>query len=491
MTDKKKLPIRNIVHKADSGDIKASFQLYDFYKNGKYIEKDEAIAQEYALKTIEIFNKKSLRISKIKLTDYRGFVSEELELSRDNITVISGVNGAGKTALLDAIQKSLSWLIRRIVSQGGNGELVELGDIRVSTEYASIITQLSIEKGVHFNFELSKTIEGSNLSRKNSLQEINLLAEIYKLANSQDVDYNFPLMAFYSVDRLRGISSKDINYFEQVDTEKIKSKFSAYTNSLNGIADFKLFFKWFKDIDDINNAEAAVHDGKNTGTKRVIEVVTKAIYSFLPEFSNLRVQRQPTLDMIVEKNGIALSVRQLSQGEKSLFALVADISRRLVLLNPSLENPLNGSGIVLIDEIDLHLHPAWQQKVIPCLTKTFPELQIIITTHSPQVLSTVASQSVRLLNMGRFYSAPEGTKGAKSSRLLKRLLGVDPRPVDDENAIMLKEYERLVYDDRWGSSEAKHLRKQLDSIYLNEEPKLTELDLHIENRAWEIDLEED
>ncbi len=491
MIDKKQLPIRNIVHKASMGDLKASFQLYDFYKNGKYIEKDESVAQEYAVKTLEIFDKHSLRISKIKLTDYRGFVSEEMKLSDSNMTVIVGANGAGKTAILDAVQKSLSWLTRRIISQGGSGDLIELRDIRVTAEYASIITHISIKKGTEFGLELSKAIEGSNLSRKNSLQEIKLLAEIYKLANSQNPKFSFPLMAYYSLERSRDISEKDIDFMEKLDAEKIDSKFSGYTRALNGTADFKLFFRWFKTIDDINNADIANNNKRNSETAKIIQSVTEAIYSFLPGFSNLRIQRQPTLDILLDKNNISLSVLQLSQGEKSILALVADIARRLVLLNPGLEKPLSGRGIVLIDEIDLHLHPAWQQKVIPSLVKTFPNIQLIITTHSPQVLSTVDASSIRVLENGRLHSSPKGTKGAESSEILRKIFGVDPRPVDDENAIMLKKYEELVNADRWNSDEALALRGKLDAIYFNEEPKLMELDLRIENREWEIEIEKD
>lgn len=86
--------------------------------------------------------------------------------------------------------------------------------------------------------------------------------------------------------------------------------------------------------------------------------------------------------MTVIKNGSEISIFNLSQGEKTLIALVSDIARRLVILNPSLENPLNGYGIVLIDEIDLHLHPKWQQTIVQKLENTFPNIQFILSTHS-------------------------------------------------------------------------------------------------------------
>ena len=107
----------------------------------------------------------------------------------------------------------------------------------------------------------------------------------------------------------------------------------------------------------------------------------------MPEFSNLRIQRLPHLDLLITKNEITLSIFQLSDGEKTLLALIADIARLLVIYNPSLSNPILGNGIILIDEIELHLHPNWQRTVIGKLKNTFPNCQFILTTHSPIVIS--------------------------------------------------------------------------------------------------------
>ena len=104
--------------------------------------------------------------------------------------------------------------------------------------------------------------------------------------------------------------------------------------------------------------------------------------------------------MVVNKNGKKLDVGQLSQGEKSLMSLVGDIARRLAMMNPALENPLEGEGIVLIDEIDMHLHPTWQRSVIGNLNKTFPNCQFILTTHSPIVISETPNLLVYALDDG-------------------------------------------------------------------------------------------
>jgi predicted ATP-binding protein involved in virulence len=101
--------------------------------------------------------------------------------------------------------------------------------------------------------------------------------------------------------------------------------------------------------------------------------------------------------MTITKQGQELIINQLSDGEKCLLAMVGDLARRLAIANPSLPDPLQGSGVVLIDEIELHLHPKWQREIIPALTRTFPNCQFIVTTHSPQVISQVKPEGIYIL----------------------------------------------------------------------------------------------
>ena len=175
-----------------------------------------------------------------------------------------------------------------------------------------------------------------------------------------------------------------------------------------------------------------------------------------------------------------------------MLSLTADIAYRCVQLNPHLTSPIEETdGIVLIDEIDLHLHPKWQQTVLVDLCNTFKNIQFIVTTHSPQVISTVPGHQIRILDGNQVYSAAaEGTQGAESSRILKRIFGVDPRPKNDPNTKKLNEYLDLVYADKWNDGEAQKKRKELDDIYQGNEPELTKADLYIENRKWELEIEE-
>jgi len=172
--------------------------------------------------------------------------------------------------------------------------------------------------------------------------------------------------------------------------------------------------------------------------------------------------------MYVDKSDIALNVLQLSQGEKSLMALVADISRRLVLLNPSLENPLNGAGIVLIDEVDLHLHPEWQQSILINLTKTFPSIQFVVSTHSPQVLSTVHHDSIRVLNNSEIHRVHVPTLGEESKTILEDVLHVDSRPKNEmskELKIYMEQLNKGEVDSEDVIKKRKVLEKHFGSGY--------------------------
>jgi predicted ATP-binding protein involved in virulence len=142
-------------------------------------------------------------------------------------------------------------------------------------------------------------------------------------------------------------------------------------------------------------------------------------------------------------------------------------------------------GIVLIDEVDQHLHPGWQQRILQAIRRAFPNIQFIVTTHSPEVLSTVESHQIRILRDNKCYAAPPGALGAESHRLLHDVLGLeDARPpipaVDD-----LNEYLNLVNQEKWDTKRAIELRTLLDIRYQGYEPQLLEADLYIENRIWE------
>jgi predicted ATP-binding protein involved in virulence len=183
--------------------------------------------------------------------------------------------------------------------------------------------------------------------------------------------------------------------------------------------------------------------------------------------------------MLVDKNGKTLDVAQLSQGEKSMMALVGDIARRLAIMNPGLENPLTGFGIVLIDEIDLHLHPNWQRAIIGNLSKTFPNCQFILTTHSPIVISESPNLLCYSLENGEIEKLPN-LFGMDVNQVLLQDMDADIRNIEIQRAIdelrdslqdgqlnqsklLLAELEQKIAGDNLELTKAKLLIKRLEA----------------------------
>jgi predicted ATP-binding protein involved in virulence len=183
------------------------------------------------------------------------------------------------------------------------------------------------------------------------------------------------------------------------------------------------------------------------GEGKELKTVSKAIEQFVPEYTSLRVKRVPRPHMLISKGNNSFNLDQLSDGEKNLITLIGDIARRLAIANPNSKDPLKGDGIILIDEIDLHLHPSWQRLMIPGLSKVFPNCQFIITTHSPLVLSHVRPESIFLLineNNELKYSSVLESFGKNADRILEDVLGVDARPIEEKK--QLHELFRLIQD---------------------------------------------
>ena len=179
-----------------------------------------------------------------------------------------------------------------------------------------------------------------------------------------------------------------------------------------------------------------------------------------------------------------LELDQLSDGQRAVLALAADLAWRMAQGNPHLDDPLRSQAIVLIDEVDLHLHPSWQQRILIDLRRTFPNTQFIVSTHSPQVLTTVEPEHIVELARedGRIVagSAAGWTYGAEAGDVLSVVMGVDERPANDFTE-KLARYRRLINDDQGESEEALALRQELQQRS-PDDPALGRADLEIRRR---------
>lgn len=354
------------------------------------------------------------------------------EQNPSNITVFVSNNGAGKTSVLKALATSLSWFTARLRSEKGSGNPIPEDTILNTANAASIEIKIcdssntpnnSNQSEINHCFEwtLAKSRKGRKSQYTSNLNDCSHLANRYREALTQNGKTSLPLIAFYPVERVV------IDIPLKIRTKHNFLQLDGYDNSLSHGVDFRRFFEWFREREDTEN-EAGISEELlsklrplfatdqdvwkqltelNASAKdRQLTAVRSAIRQFMPHMDNLRVRRKPRLYMSIDKNGQTLNVAQLSQGEKSLMALVGDIARRLAMLNPALENPLAGDGIVLIDEVDLHLHPSWQRSLCDRLIKTFPNCQFVLTTHSPLVISDCKNVLVYTLSNGELQKLP-------------------------------------------------------------------------------------
>ena len=196
-----------------------------------------------------------------------------------------------------------------------------------------------------------------------------------------------------------------------------------------------------------------------------------------------------------EKNEcVKLSLEQLSDGYRNMVSLTIDLVRRAYLLNPTSNNPLAVSGIVLIDEVELHLHPRWQQKVLNDLTHLFKNVQFIVTTHSPQVLTTIKADSIRIVSADASEAKPligTSTYGSESSRMLEDVLGGSIRPQHLDIVQKLNRYTELVESDKWDTDEATELKEILYQWGGQTEAELQRLETDIRIREFERKNEKD
>ena len=405
-----------------------------------------------------------MKVKKLHLQNYGRFDELQMEFApndeiKGNVTIIVGNNGAGKSQVLQALLDNLSNVIGYILSgmkeqkkeedwvffKNITGHTVPELSIRNNSNYTQIDTEIlfsnknsfvsvySERKGVNIN-------NGSNVKISNNLFE-NLQYFVNKIMSNTIDKTNFPILAFYGT--ARNIEKVEIDEHSDKDNHRILMGYAGYGHAESG---YKRFFRWFRENEDLENENKKnlsnkileLIDSNNTnqidyikdvitefkGNKK-LQCVRQAIELFT-DFENIHIERQDAPKMFVEKDGEKLDVNQLSQGEKSLLALVGDIARRLAILNPSLDNPLHGEGVVLIDEVDLHLHPKWQQNLIDKLTQTFPNVQFIVTTHSPHIVSDNPDVLVYILDNGELRQY-RNSYGEDANTLLNGVFGVAER----------------------------------------------------------------
>ncbi|WP_426944019.1 AAA family ATPase [Pseudomonas oryzihabitans] len=481
-----------------------------------------------------------MRLAKISLENFRCFKSLELEL-HPRLTVIVGKNGKGKTAILDAIAVGLSPVIRGLSSANSRLSAKSLQDTDIRLEklntkkprwVAAKQTSISVElcDGLEWVVRKRSTavipVGQRAKSRKSRAQLLSTLLEIEESIESGRPE-PVPVFAYYGAQR---------GYIEI--PQRLRSSQQSYDyptaaliDCMNAHGNFREMLQWF-DMEEV--AEFRANKGGRADEYEhsvPLHCVREALKVVLGDnYENPRFNREHKFVVDARVGPSPLYVSQLSQGYQSMLSLAMDFARRLAIGNKHLDPlmadisrdeyqesidglmhlfkklnpdwfedsddvwseflaqdiyPLLAPGIMLVDEIDLHLHPEWQQRVLADLMRAFPTTQFIVTTHSPQVLSTVPAECVRIINevaedeggetITSVSSASQQTEGVASSSILASIMDIDPVP-NVKSTRALSEYISLIQTGDYESRKGLRLRSYLVDHYGKSHPTMLECD---------------
>lgn len=303
-------------------------------------------------------------------------------------------------------------------------------------------------------------------------------------AEAEQQPYFLPVIAYYGTNRaIREEVQRRRNF------KKNFSRFDALAGALDPDSRFRSAFEWFNAMEDAERREREARRDFDY-VHPELQVVRTAIERLLPEHQRPRTEIRP-LRFVIDKRTLegrtqTLRVSQLSDGYRVVLGLTMDLARRMAQANSRMvpqglevTNPLDLPAIALIDEVDLHLHPSWQQRIVTDLMQTFRNTQFILTTHSPQVLSTVKRENIRVIGRGangRMVAQPPlaMTYGEPSGAVMHSVMFVDPQPPIAEKSDLIRLTE-LVDQGRYSDAEALATLQRLTVALGEHHPQLQRL----------------
>lgn len=460
---------------------------------------------------------REMKLRTIRIQNFRCFADLELDLD-EHLTVLVSENGQGKSALLDAIRIAL-WpyisgfdLARPAISDPGNS--IAISDARMVRVCAEsrvemarqLPAQITATGSFDTNRDATWTRYRDSEAKATKTKEDGESTAVKawstglqaKIRQPVHDPIALPVFGYYGTGRLwsqKRLTEKQRGKDESANRDFFIRTFG-YVNCLDPASSYKHFREWFiwayvsLREQQIGEMEGRTDAHALKAATDSVRVVQHAIDSFLKPVTGWHtLQYSVTTKSLVlhhQEFGI-LDVEQMSDGIRSILAMVGDIAYRCIKLNPHMgSNAIRQTcGVVMIDEIDMHLHPRWQQLILAQLQQTFEQVQFIVSTHSPQVLSTVPAKCIRVLTpeiattdgqpaMAVKLIAQE-TQGMPSSDLLAWIMGIDPTP-DIEIAQQLSQYKALIQQDLEETDNALELRAILNERYGSDHPQLQEAD---------------
>lgn len=405
-------------------------------------------------------------LEKLKLHNFRCYEKLEMDFNRQ-LTVLVGKNGSGKTTVLEAIAIALgTWFVGfNIVNAKGINKRTD--PLRKAYQIGAtddVQTQFPVEIEAWGKIEESKdqilhwkrelyTPTGT-MTTKDAKEIVEYAAEYQKAISEGRTDIYLPMVAYYGTGRLW-----DYHRQKRTDVFKVSSRTNGYIDCLDGTANVKLMMDWFQ-IMTINKYQRQEENLESNPELDTVYLAMEKCLTNLSGYSDVKIRyNMGTQELDVyyseqDKQRMRIPLNQLSDGYKGMISLVADIAYRMATLNPQLGTEVlsKGDGVVLIDEVDLHLHPAWQQKVIDNLMNIFPKVQFIVSTHAPAIIGSVKTDKLRILSNKEVCMTANQVYGKDVNSVMKEIMGVNDRP--DQFVELFEKFYRLLSEKKYDEAGA-------------------------------------
>lgn len=378
-----------------------------------------------------------MKLNKLELHNYRGFETFHASF-HDKLTVIVGDNGAGKTSLLDAAAVAIGTFfagLDGVPSPGiAKGDVMnrcfDMGsviDLQPQFPVRIIADGVVANQEIQWERELNSAEGRTTTVMARSL--IRIAEDCQKRIRTGDKQVILPLLSYYGTGRLWAQKKEK----KAVDTIERFNRLSGYVDCLAAASNEKLMLKWFEKM-TIQEATSRKISPEFSAVKAAISQCFAGItgYSEIHAEYNLDTAGIDILFTAPDGSHQRSPMKNLSDGYKNTLSMIADIAYRMAVLNPQLlENALvQTPGVILIDEVDLHLHPVWQQRILADLTTIFPAVQFIVTSHAPSVINSVRKENILILSHGNVgYSPAEEVYGSDSNSILTSVMAASERPI--------------------------------------------------------------
>lgn len=432
-----------------------------------------------------------MKLKKISITNYRCFGKVDIDFD-EHTTLIVGKNGTGKTAILDAVAVAVSTFLLGI--DGGVSRSISKDDARyefhdldgtVDPQHQFPVSIESIGDCLDnhdVKWVRSLNSESGNTTIKEARQLTNISKDAQKRIMTGDKSLILPLISYYGTGRL---------YAQKKEKKNIKSltefkRQVGYVDCMAAESNEKLMLNWFQ-IQTLKSLQEQQRTGK-VEKSLLLKTVEFAICKCFERISgsknadivfDLDTHRLVLNFVSTDGSLQKFAMDEMSDGYKNTLSMIGDIAYRMAVLNPMLGDKVleETTGVVVIDEIDLHLHPQWQQTIISDLNTIFPKIQFIVSSHAPAVINSVAREQIRILDNGEIYMPAAQTYGRDANSILREVMKVAGRPTD------IKQRMNLFYSymDDNNYKEADNVLTEIEAIVGTTDPDIaaarTSLDL--------------